>query len=311
MTIFDRGFDPTDFEQTVDKPENAWFRELLKYWRPAGDVDAEPQADHLRLAIRDRYLNFYRNGQSVAKVTVISGRLEAEIHNKYVYRNKKGGQECVKISAGMFAASDGSRVCYSDGLVHDWISEANTYAKGEKLFVDEIVARNANVIDLEAALPADSELWEARSAPRMDLVAMELCGNRWKLVFWEAKLVGNPEARCRNGLPPVVGQLEPYKMWLEKNQKVVCDAYRQACSDLVKLHGIAKSLYPDKAELGQAITTVGGRDASELGVDSQPRLIIDDRRSKTAAFERNGHLNKLRGCGLHVRMVRSEADMML
>jgi hypothetical protein len=90
----------------------------------------------------------------------------------------------------------------------------------------------------------------------------------------------------------------------------VCEAYRHACADLVKLHGIAKALYPDRSELGNAIITVAGQDASEICFDGKPRLIIEDR-SKNAAFTQNGHLEKLRDCGVHIHMVQSAADMAL
>src|ERR1700730_3030754 len=50
---------------------------------------------------------------------------------------------------------------------------------------------------------------EARA--RMDLVALEKVGDGWKIVFWEAKLVTNPGARCRGDAPPkVIRQLARY-----------------------------------------------------------------------------------------------------
>jgi hypothetical protein len=315
MSIFNREFNVNSVKEVLNAPENAWFRDLLKYWRPAGDLRNtrdKPQAgaDHLRLAIRDGYLNFYRAGQSVPKVTFTNGKLEASVHNKYVYGNKNGGKAYIKITDGGFTGCDGTRVRYTDDLVHHWILAASDYAEGEKLFVDELVGSNANAIDLEAGLPADPELWDEKSAPRMDLVSLEPCGNHWRLAFWEAKLVKNSEARCQSGLPEVVGQLEKYQRWLEKNRKIVCEAYRRTCADLVQLHGTAKVLYPEIGELGNGIVAVAGQDASELCFDSKPRLIVDDS-SKNAAFTQKGHLQKLRDCGVHIHMVRSKPDMAL
>ena len=315
MTIFNREFDVNGVKGVLNAPENAWFRDLLKYWRPAGDLgdtQAKPLvgADHLRLAIRDGYVNFYRAGQSVAKVMFTNGKLEARVHNKYVYGKKDGAQAYVKITEGGFTGADGSRVHYSDDLVHHWILEAGDYAGGEKFFVDELVGRNANAIDLEAGLPADPELWEEKSAPRMDLVSLEPCGNHWRLAFWEAKLVRNWEARCKSGLPEVVEQLAKYERWLEKNRKIVCEAYRRTCADLVQFHAMAKVLNPEIGELGNWIVAVAGQDASELCFDSKPRLIVDDS-SKNAAFTQNGHLQKLRDCGVHIHMVRSAPDLAL
>jgi hypothetical protein len=51
----------------------------------------------------------------------------------------------------------------------------------------------------------------------MDLVALEKVGNRWKIVFWEGKLVTNSSAVCRGDAPPkVVGQLAQYTHWLRR-----------------------------------------------------------------------------------------------
>jgi hypothetical protein len=314
MTMFSREFDVRGVKEVLNAPENAWFRDLLKYWRPAGELrdmrDKPLAADHLRLAIRDGYVNFYRAGQSVAKVTFTNGKLEASVHNKYVYGNKDGGQKYVKATGHGFTGPDGSSVRYSDDLVHRWILAASDYAGDEKLFVDELVGRNANAIDLEAGLPADPDLWPKKSAPRMDLVSLEPCGNHWRLAFWEAKLVTNSEARGERGIPEVVEQLDKYERWLEKNRKIVCEAYRRTCADLVQFHGMAKALYPETGELGNGIVTVAGQDASELCFDSKPRLIVDDSKKNTA-FTQNGHLQKLRDCGVHIHMVRTVPDMAL
>ena len=241
-------------------------------------------------------------------MTFANGKLEAQVHNKYIYGAEGSGQDCVKVVDGGFAGRDGSRVRYRENLVHDWILNANAHIHAEKRFVDELIARNANVIDVEAGLPPDPELWD--SAPRMDMVALEPCGNHWRLSVWEVKLVTNSEAKCQDGLPEVIGQLEKYEKWLAKNRKIACEAYQRTCAVLKDLHAIAKVLNPNIRELGNGIVTVAGQDASELCFDGKPRLIIDDR-SKNAAFTQNGHLKKLRDSGVHIHMVRSAPDMAL
>jgi hypothetical protein len=293
-------------EAILRLPENAWFIDLLKHWRPAGEVERDlgdsrtdpPPPDYLRLAIRHGYVSFYCGGQCVAKVTLPKGRLEAAVHNKYVGGDKDGGQAYINI-----ARRDGDRD------VHRWIAEAGRFAKHEKRFVDRLVAHNADVIDLEACLPADPLLWPDKQAPRMDLVAIERCDDHFRLAFWEAKLVTNREVRCQNGEPKVIGQLQKYRKWLEKNRELVCEAYRRACGDLVALHRIARAL-SNKAELGSAIVALAAQDAPKLCVDTKPRLVIDDRK-KNQSFTQNDHLAKLRERGLHVQVVGREADMML
>ncbi len=56
--------------------------------------------DHLRLAIRNGYLNFYRRGQSVAKVGFDrAGNLQAKIHNKYVCGAEGSGQSHITLTS--------------------------------------------------------------------------------------------------------------------------------------------------------------------------------------------------------------------
>jgi hypothetical protein len=302
MSEFNRRFDLD--QETLDAPENAWFKDLLGRWLPAGNVPGVASAEHLRLAIRDGYLNFYRAGQSVANVKVVKNRLQWEIHNKYVYGPKKGRSPAyVKITGGR------PDVEYHRDLLDRWIRNANDYTEGEKLFVDDLVAHHAGAIDLEAGLPADPKLWSEKSAPRMDLVTLEPCMDHYQLAFWEVKLVDNQEARCKGPEPKVFAQLDRYAQWLSKNRKVVCDAYRRCCSDLVKLHGIAKTVNPAMPELGKSIIAVG-RESAPLCFDGTPRLVIDAREGE-GAFRQNGHLKKLCEQGICVRMVRSRADLVM
>src|SRR6266404_4965592 len=98
---------------------NSWFADLLRYWRAVGDAlhrdlaaehalvsqgqMAEEDPKRLRLAIRDGYVNFYRGGQSIARVGFGSrGGLQARIHNKYIYGDEGSGQNYLTVtSAGV------------------------------------------------------------------------------------------------------------------------------------------------------------------------------------------------------------------
>jgi hypothetical protein len=318
MSIFRREFDVDRAEKLLCGSENAWFKDLLRYWCPGGNqigvLNAQKGPEsHLRLAIRDGYLNFYRAGQSVAKVTIVRNScLQWEIHNKYVFGPDKGkDQEYVRVKGGRFKDQDGSSVDYRTDLVGGWIQNANGYADSEKLFVDELVAHQAGAIDLEAGLPADPDIWPEKSAPRMDLVTVEPCGGHYRLAFWEVKLVGNHEARCKDAdkAPKVIAQLKKYETWLAKNRKRVCDAYRHCCSDLVKLHRIAKTFNPAIPQLGEAIMAVG-QESAPLCFDGTPRLIIDATQGE-GVFSEGGHLKKLQDLGICVRMVRTPANLVM
>src|SRR5258707_475086 len=105
MTVFCRNFPVNCLCDAVLK-ENVWLCDLISRWQPSGNsigkrMEQESE-EHLRLAIRNGYLNFYRAGQSVAKVKFGSGKLQAEIHKKYVYGDDCGEQRYVKLTSDGF-----------------------------------------------------------------------------------------------------------------------------------------------------------------------------------------------------------------
>ncbi|MDN5569230.1 MAG: hypothetical protein L0G27_10900, partial [Paracoccus sp. (in: a-proteobacteria)] len=183
------------------------------------------------------------------------------------------------------------------------------YAGAEKSFVERLVAANPDVIDLEMTLPA---LAGTRSAVRVDLVALEQNGDCWKLVFWEAKMVKNLEARAKgDATPKVVGQQRQYHNWLDaagrNNKADVLRAYRQVCEDLVQINtAVAKSnIGADLPLLGEGIVAVA--EGAPLTLDGKVRLIIDNT-EEDASFEQKGHLAKLRDKEIFVQVVGIDGD---
>ena len=127
-----------------------------------------------------------------------------------------------------------------------WIETAATYVGAEKAFVDDLIAANPNVIDLEMGLPAQTG---SRSAPRMDLVVVQPDAS---IAFWEAKFSGNGELRSKVGTPyaerangeyvsgiHVVSQLRNYQRWMEvdggKRQSEVVSGYVRTATILGEL----------------------------------------------------------------------------
>ncbi len=300
---------------------NPWFKDMLALWIPAGDAltpdGTQNHGARLRLAIRNGYLNFYRNGQSIAKVEFKGGReLQASIHNKYVYGAKGSGQSYVQLTSAGFVDIETGQVRPYGGVeeLQGWIANANDYTGKEKPFVDAVVAHNPDIIDLEMALPAFDP--EDRTAPRMDLVALEPDGDRWKIVFWEAKLVGDARMRRQEAedFPEVHNQLDQYSRWLGQPGHADCvkDAYQRTCRLLVAFHTLAQRINPAIEPLGSGIIAAARTDALPLGLDMKPRLLIYDFEGKDLAFVKNGHLEKLRGpCGIHVQMVTQPSEMKL
>ncbi len=313
--------------------ENPWFKDMLLDWRPAGDAlhrdmteahkhvssgqMLEEDPERLRLAIRKGYINLYRGGQSIAEIHCnSSGALRALIHNKFVYGDKGSGQAYVTLtSAGLPDQATGQPREYGGRVeLRRWVHKANEYVKKhrEKQFVDLVVARNPNVIDLEMGLPAYST---PPTAPRMDQVVLERADAGWCIAFWEAKLSGNPGARCSGPViqkckPEVLKQLGKYTDWLHYGDhcREVTRAYQIASRLLVDFHAMVKRFNANIEELGEGIQAVAR--GARLSIDDQPRLLIDDRK-RNVSFIENGHLKKLRKTGLHVQMVHSLNQMTL
>jgi hypothetical protein len=278
-------------------------------------VKKKGEFQHLRVAFRRNYMNFYCGGQSIAMVNFGRDGLQAKIHKKYVYGCKGAELDSVKSDPNVKLTSKGIQELSTGGLVpccspQEWITNANSKIGHEKRFVDLIVAHNPDVMDLEMGLPAYSDV---PNAPRIDLVALEPHEGGKRVVFWEVKLVCDGRARCEGTeLPEVVTQLEAYTKWLSDDVRAqeVIDAYRNNCRLLVGLHEIANSNDLDIGELGPGIQKVAASGETSLSVDPKPRLlIIYDR--KDESFRQNQHLNKLRGAGWQVQTVESLSELAL
>jgi len=285
MSLFGRHVKGLEvLEKIAREPGDHWWKDLLALWRPSGQACAlEPGDFGLRLAIRNGYLNFYRMGQSVARVEVSRKGASARTHIKYVAPNLAGAsQEYATLQGDWLVRPKGAGAIRYEGLssLKSWIAAvdgsavAPGYSGPEKRFVDKLVGENGGVIDLEMALPA----WtDKRSAPRMDLVALEMSDQRPKIVFWEAKLLHDSRIRCRGPAltdkkPEVLEQLSRYRNFLEDRTRLLAveEAYQGAAEILVRLRLIADALGPTRP-LSRVI-----HDAATNGVtiDRQARLVV-------------------------------------
>jgi hypothetical protein len=263
------------FEDTARSAEPHWFKDLLSLWRPSGHPSG---VEGLRVAIRNGYLNFYRRGQSVARVECVSGDLIAEVHYKYV-----GVEPAPRYSKSPYLRLTQKGVSFRDEVVaryegldtlRQWIRKAEkNHAGPEKTLVDEFVEKNDNVVDLEMALPA----WNLRNAAdRMDLVAIE----DGKVVFWEVKTVNDSRIRCRaefeeDKFPHVLKQLFNYRVFLAENRHVeqVASAYRKTAKHLVDLRELADKIGPTQA-LGASI--IAASKDQKLAVADRAALVVVD-----------------------------------
>uniref|UniRef100_Q02AY0 Uncharacterized protein n=1 Tax=Solibacter usitatus (strain Ellin6076) TaxID=234267 RepID=Q02AY0_SOLUE len=130
-----------------------WWKDLLTLWEPSGS----PAGDHgLRLAIRNNYLNFYSRGQSVARVGFTSGcEAYAETHVKHAFGPSETIQDYARLSGATIQhPKTGEQRGYEGrATLHEWIAQTDKHSGEEKGCVDELVAVNPSIIDLEMGLP--------------------------------------------------------------------------------------------------------------------------------------------------------------
>lgn len=282
------------------------LQHLLALWAPAGTDSQDGQ--RLRLAIRDNYVNFYAQGQSLAQVTFHQRDtiFTARVHKKYCQKNGST-KDYASVDLGTPAEE-----------LETWRATAVSHKskKSEKVFVDALVGANATAIDMEMAFPGAVNDDGNKAAPRADLVLLEPCAAGHRIVFWEAKLSTNPEARAKGEAEPeVVRQLKKYRDWFsDTRQAEVIAAYRNACKLYVQFHRLAKM----DAPLGEAITAVAAGEGG-LWVDPLVRLVIDDRgldkkgnpASLSPSFLTNGHEAKLRDAGTPLQVIRPGDSLVL
>ena len=212
----------------------------------------------LRLGVRDRYVNFYIAGQSVARLRWESGGPKVSVHRAYVEGRARGsGDRAGTLLGKNYEQYDADALASArvTKLIGGWITTARTYATAEKRFVDRLIEANPGVIDLEMGLPAGSLAKGGKAAPRMDLVvAQRAPEGPVSIAFWEAKCSINGELRskaeyaeCPNGDykagPKVIHQLRKYARWMcvDDRFREVQRAYRDTAVILLGFHRIWKS----------------------------------------------------------------------
>jgi hypothetical protein len=300
-------------------PGNA-IQALFDLWCLPGEVSLA-DGPSLRLGLRDRYLNFYANGQSVGKLS-FSGRLpKLAVHQAYLHGGRRDRTDTTEAVEGEYKAFDAGALATAAtaSLVSGWIETAKTYASAEKCFVDELIAANAGVIDLEMGLPANELENGKRAAPRMDLViAQQYEDEQLSIAFWEAKCANNTELRAKAPRPPhVLKQIDTYIQWMGHEGRVaqVGQAYRTAASTLVELHQAFRNssssvpecvgIWRKLADLEQPEVTV--RPGIVVGnywpTSYQAQIASGRMRQSAESFARNNHRACIEDAGISLHEV--------
>ncbi|MFG1248762.1 hypothetical protein [Xanthobacter flavus] len=236
--------------------KDSWWRDVL-------------HDKSLVIGVRDDYLNVYWRGQSIFKVEMKHDRIVATTHPKYLLNPDLSGQVALDAETGAFALDgfDALTRAYVPGETLGKLKRAaGLFAGEEKEGVQAIVSANPNVVDVEIAFPAEPG---SRSVPRIDIATFNETEDGVKLVFWEAKVLGNPELRTA-GDKNVVKQIENYRTRLTQHASEVIETYRLIARHLVAfadMSGGARMVAP-------AVRNVA--DGAPLSLSSPPdvRLIV-------------------------------------
>jgi hypothetical protein len=273
MSNFTRGLSNPALDslhRLTEQSGQNWWKDLLTLWRPSGSV---AERNGLRLAIRDNYLNFYSRGQSVALVRFTpAGEAYVETHVKYVFGPEEKTQDCARLEGTTIRhpKSEAQLSYKGESTLHEWIERAAKYTGTEKRFVDELVAANPAIIDLEIGLPGTDE---RKTAPRMDCVALDQKGDGIHIVFWEAKMIDNPGLRARLE-PEIVKQVKLYRDYLDNSERAlsVQKSYRNVCDVLLKIRAMAAST--GKEVKLDGLIEAAAVEGANLMVDLEPLVVI-------------------------------------
>ncbi len=330
MPKFGRSFSTQALVEWCEKNPVNTIEALFKRWALPGQEASEKCP--LRVAVRHNYVNFYVKGQSVAKLSVFRGVPKLEVHEAYVGGRIRGASQKSMPAGQNYRRYDAKTLAdpATAALISSWIKTAATYAGTEKRFVDDLVARNPSVIDLEMALPVGDLPGGSRAAPRMDLVVAQVAADTPpSIAFWEAKCANNSELRSTkayedfgpNGFvgPKVLDQVRKYVGWLEADHgriTSVSEAYRDTARTLLDLKNAFCADKSDMTECVRIWTELSEADKPAIVVrpgivignywpEGDPKSMSKDEEMARCAttFAENGHREELHRNGVRLHEV--------
>ncbi len=285
-TPFDRKFAIEHIRDHYAEPRSL-IRALFDRWTVPGQgtINTSVDAKHapVRLALRDNYLNFYVNGQSVGKLSAGSGEPHLEISRVYFEKASQGYRDLHRDSGYVKLGADDLLLDKPQALLDELIEIAGEKSGKEKRFVEHVMAANHNVLEVEMALPGDYSLASCMKkrenklvAPRMDVVvAHQVAEGGMVIDFWEAKLATNGELRAtlpENGgtkEPHVSDQLTDYMRWIKINGRArqVCNAFNSTGKALSALASMA-------GKTGPAVDLWHDLSQSKVAINPRPGILI-------------------------------------
>ena len=298
---FSRGLSPEELACLCEHAQrDHWISVLLKLWQPSG----ASAVNGLRLDLRNGYMNFYRRGQSVARVGVSGNRPWLEVHWKYALserpmkkspyvtmrdelqtRGNTTSKSFEPIILEWIKRVDGGVLEEKDGTVSDG------YSGREKDLIELLLSntKNDTVIDLEVGIPGLGK--------RIDLATIERSEDGQPCVFFGEvkhfqdgrmrKTLSNDESQP--DLKVIKDQLDHYKSWLTENRAIVGQAYGCAARQMQQLWNASHT----DIELPEILRQAAKYES--LVVCEVPRLIVLSSKSEKigAAYESWGPHRKI------------------
>ncbi len=323
MPVFARSFPLTDLAKwDIQHPGNV-VRSLFSRWAFSGVMATS--AAPLRLGLRDGYVNFYVNGQSVAKLSCGRDGPKLSVHQAYVSGRRRSFPRDGAALEQNYVPFDAKALAdpATATLINGWIETADSYASAEKRFVDDLASANPGIIDLEMGLPASDTPGSARVAPRMDIVIAQIIDGTSSIAFWEAKCANNPELRSskeyeihEDGFsgPKVLNQVRKYVDWMADGSRIqqVTEAYRTTAAILLEFHGLFGAGTNDRLDCISIWKALA--EAKDPPIVVQPGVVVGNywpegyheqiasgrMRQAAESFARNGHREKLQRNGITV-----------
>jgi len=219
-------------EEMIEAINRAYSSEEMGWVRQYMD---DPE---LFLAIRDKSINFYFRGNSVLQLNFSGGRLNGNIHYKYLLRpflktEGKKDQPYVSLDQQVKLPVINPK----DANASKWIKAASKpYSGVEKEGVYQILRANRNIVDVELSFSRETEDGEIDGSKqnRIDFCALRDNGNGLELCFYEAKHFSNKELKA-TGEPKVVAQVSRYNKTISNHKEEIHSAYETAFNQILKL----------------------------------------------------------------------------
>jgi hypothetical protein len=275
MTAFGRSLDERALEALEDAaaPGQAghWWRDLLRLWRPSG---TDSGGDGLRLAVRNGYVDFYRGGRSLARVSVVRGAgpvLAARARWVLSAQDRaflQGAEFATLTGPNALLRRNAKTALAYDGVetLKAWIEAADDDpGDPPRRLLDELLGLPANdgVIDLDTGLPARAG---QAAAPAVDLAAIGR--RRGELTVFLAE-VGTRE------FPEIPGQTADYGDVLAApgQRALVGRQYADCARLLVRLRAMADRVGPAR-RLGRTILDAAWCERLEVA-EPAIRIVLD------------------------------------